>query len=261
MDKQRSIAAAAETEEDRLLLARIYDKLTHAADREIFGCTGFLSPREQALTRRLLPHLPLVFFGGCEGAERCMACYVPEYLPEDYLSSPDGPAAAVRAAYYEKDTLTHRDFLGSLMGAGIKRETVGDIYVSEGQCDFLVTQQVLPYLLENLTSAGRTKLHLSAIALEDVQRPPAERKELRDTVPSLRLDCLVGAAFSMARGPAAQLVAAGKVAVNDLVCLKGDRQLQEGDRIAVRGFGKAELSNVGGTTRKGRISIMISLFL
>lgn len=219
MDKQRSIAAAAETDEDRLLLARIYDKLTHAADREIFGCTGFLSPREQALTRRLLPHLPLVFFGGCEGAERCMACYVPEYLPEDYLSSPDGPAAAVRAAYYEKDTLTHRDFLGSLMGAGIKRETVGDIYVSEGQCDFLVTRQAL-----------------------------------RDTVHSLRLDCLVGAAFSMARGPAAQLIAAGRVAVNDLVCLKGDR-------IAVRGFGKAELSTVGGTTRKGRISIVLSLFL
>ena len=209
MDKQRSIAAAAETEEDRLLLARIYDKLTHAADREIFGCTGFLSPREQAM-----PHLPLVFFGGCEGAERCMACYVPEYLPEDCLSAPDGPAAAVRASYYEKDALTHRDFLGSLMGmgvrrdtvgdilvgagscdiltlptvvgAGVKRETVGDIYVSAGQCDFLVTRQVLPYLLENLTSAGRTKLHLSAIALEDVQRPPAERKELRDTVPSLR---------------------------------------------------------------------------
>ena len=120
---------------------------------------------------------------------------------------------------------------------------------------------MLPYLLENLTSAGRTKLHLSAIALEDVQRPPAERKELRDTVPSLRLDCLVGAAFSMARGPAAQLIAAGKVAVNDLVCLKGDRQLREGDRIAVRGFGKAELSTVGAITRKGRISVIISLFL
>ena len=57
MDKQRCIAAAAETEEDRLLLARIYDKLTRAAGREIFACTGFLSPREQVLTRRLLPLL------------------------------------------------------------------------------------------------------------------------------------------------------------------------------------------------------------
>lgn len=40
--------------------------------------------------KKLLPHVPLVFFGGCDGAERCMACYVPEYLPEDYLTSEDG---------------------------------------------------------------------------------------------------------------------------------------------------------------------------
>ena len=108
MDKQRCIAAAAETEEDRLLLARLYDKLNHGAEREIFSCTAFLSPREQAMVKKLLPHVPLVFFGGCDGAERCMACYVPEYLPEDYLTSEDGPAAAVRAVYYEKDALDRK---------------------------------------------------------------------------------------------------------------------------------------------------------
>ena len=229
MDKQRCIAAAAETEEDRLLLARLYDKLNHGAEREIFSCTAFLSPREQAM--------------------------------EDYLTSEDGPAAAVRAVYYEKDALTHRDFLGSLMGAGIKRETVGDIYVSAGQCDILVTRQILPYLLEQWDSAGRTKLHLSVIPLAEVQRPAVEKREIRDTVPSLRLDCLVGSAFSLARGPAGQLIAAGRVAVNDLVCLKGDRQLQQGDRIAVRGLGKAALAQVGGTTRKGRLSVTLERWI
>lgn len=261
MDKQRCIAAAAETDEDRLLLARIYDKLTRAAGREIFACTGFLSPREQAMTRRLLPQLPLVFFGGCEEAERRMACYLPEYLPEAYLSSPEGPAAVVRAVYYEGDTLTHRDFLGALMGAGLKRETIGDIYVSAGQCDFLAARQVVPYLLENFTGAGRTRLRLTTVDLAQLQRPPAEKREIRDTVPSLRLDCLTGAAFSMARAPAAQAIAAGRVAVNDLVCLKGDRQLKQGDRIAVRGMGKAQLAAVGGTTKKGRISVVLERFV
>lgn len=153
------------------------------------------------MVKKLLPHVPLVFFGGATGRSCAMACYVPEYLPEDYLTSEDGPAAAVRAVYYEKDALTHRDFLGSLMGAGIKRETVGDIYVSAGQCDILVTRQILPYLLEQWDSAGRTKLHLSVIPLAEVQRPAVEKREIRDTVPSLRLDCLVGSAFSLARGP------------------------------------------------------------
>lgn len=261
MDKQRSIAAAAETEEDRALLGQIYERLERAAARERFACTGFLSPREQAMTQRLLPHLPVVFFGGMEGAERCMACYVPEYLPEDFLTTEESPVAAIRATFYEKDTLTHRDFLGSLMGAGIKRETVGDIYVSAGRCDFFVARQIAPYLLENMTSAGKTRLHLTAIPLGEVQRDAQQVREIRDTVPSLRLDCLVGTAFSLARRPAAELIAAGRVAVNDLVCLKGDRTLRQGDRIAVRGLGKAEVSEVGGTTRKGRISVVISRYL
>lgn len=258
MDKQRRITAAAETEEDHLLLARLYDKLVRAADRDIFGCTGFLSLREQAMLQRMLSELPLVLFGGCEGAERRMACYLPAYLPEDYLMSSDSPAAAVRAVYYEKDTLTHRDFLGSLMGAGIRRDTVGDIYVAQGQCDFLVMRPVLPHLLEQMDSAGRTKLRLTVIPLEEIQQPQEEKRQLKDTVSSLRLDCLVGAAFAMARGPAAQLVAAGRVTVNDLVCLKGDRQLRQGDRFSVRGFGKAELTQVGGTTRKGRLSVILT---
>mgnify|MGYP001090310781 CR=1 FL=1 len=258
MDKREQIARMAQTKEDEILLARVYERITSAAARNIPAATAFLSKREQMLAAELLRGQDFAFFGGPAMAEREVCCYVPEYLDESWLTGDEGPIAAVHAVYFAGDTLTHRDFLGALMGCGIKRETVGDIYVSAGQCDFLVTRAVLPYLLENLTSAGRTKLHLSAIPLEAVQRPAVEKREIRDTGPSLRLDCLVGAAFSMARGPAAQLIAAGKVAVNDLVCLKGGRQLQQGDRIAVRGFGKAELALVGGTTRKGRLSVTLA---
>ena len=120
-------------------------------------------------------------------AEREICCYLPEYLDESWLESEDGPIAAARAVYFEGDTLTHRDFLGALMGCGVKRETVGDIYVAEGRCDFLVTREVLPYLLQNFLSAGRTKLHVEQIALTDVSVPEQKTKMVRDTVPSLRL--------------------------------------------------------------------------
>ena len=261
MDKQRCIAAAAETEEDRLLLTRLYDKLNHGAEREIFSCTAFLSPREQAMVKKLLPHVPLVFFGGCDGAERCMACYVPEYLPEDYLTSEDGPAAAVRAVYYEKDALTHRDFLGSLMGAGIKRETVGDIYVSEGSCDFLVTREILPYLLQNFLSAGRTKLHVEQLPIDQIRVPEQKVKAVRDTVSSLRLDGVVSSGFSISRGKAADYIAAGKCELNYAPCMKCDKQAAEGDVITIRGLGKIRLETIGGSTKKGRIAIEITRFL
>lgn len=261
MDKQKQIAFVAETEDDRYLFLKIYDKLTSAEQRNIPSSTFFLSPREQVLTRRMLPGVELRFWGGHEGAERAVCCWLPDYLDETWLTGDESPIAAVRATYYEKDHLTHRDFLGSLMGCGIRRETVGDIYVGNGCCDFLVTTEILPYVLDNLISAGRTKLHVEPIPLCALDIPQQMVREIRDTVSSLRLDSIVGSGFGMARGKASDLIAAGKVSLNDLPCMKPDRLLSEGDKIAARGFGKVILRQVGGRTKKDRISILLERYV
>ena len=260
MDKQKQIALVAENDEDRVLFARIYDRLIGAEQKNIPGVTCFLSPREQVLTKRMLPHLDLQFFGGSVDAERSMACWLPDYLDVDWLSGGDGPVAAVRCTYFENDQLTHRDFLGSLMGCGIKRETVGDIYVGNGTCDFLVTREILPYVLDNLISAGRTKLHTEQISIDALAVPQVTVKEIKDTVSSLRLDAIVGSGFRMARGKASALIETGKVSLNDLPCIKPDKLLAEGDKVSCRGFGKMILSQVGGRTKKDRISIILELF-
>lgn len=260
MDKQKQIARVAENDEDRVLFARLYDRLAGAEQKNIPGVTCFLSPREQVLTKRMLPDLDLRFFGGHENAERTICCWLPEYLDESWLWE-EGPVAAVRASYFEKDQLTHRDFLGGLMGVGIKRETVGDIYVGAGSCDFLVIREMLPYVLDNFLSAGRTKLHLEEIPLDGLHVPQVTVREIKDTVSSLRLDSIVGSGFSMARGKAAALIEAGKVSLNDLPCLKGDKLLSEGDKVSARGFGKVVLSQVGGRTKKDRISIVLQRFI
>ena len=260
MDKQKQIAKVAENDEDRILFARIYDRMTAAEQKNIPASTCFLSPREQVLTGRLLPQLQLHFYGGTPEAERAVCCWLPDYLEADWLTGEDSPIAAVRATFYEKDKLTHRDFLGSLMGSGIKRETVGDIYVKEGSCDFLVTREILPYVLDNLVSAGRTKLHVEQIPLEALSGPELTLKTIRDTVSSLRLDSIVGSGFGMARGKAAALIETGKVSLNDLPCIKPDKQLSEGDKVSARGFGKLILAQVGGKTKKDRISIVIEKY-
>jgi len=261
MDKRKQIETVAENDDDRVLFARIYDRLTGAEQKNIPASTCFLAPREQVLIKRMLPHMELRFFGGASEAERAVCCWLPDYLDEDWLTGEDSPIAAIRAAFYEKDKLTHRDFLGSLMGCGIKRETVGDIYVGEGVCDFLVTREILPYVLDNLTSAGRTKLHVEQIPLASVSGPQFTLKEIRDTVSSLRLDSVVGSGFQMARGKASALIETGKVSLNDLPCIKPDKLLVEGDKVSARGFGKLVLAQVGGKTKKDRISIMIEKYM
>ena len=259
MDKQKCIAKVAQSEDDYILFARIYDRLTGAEQKNIPGFTQFLTPREQVLTSKMLAPMQLHFFGGSSQAERAICCWLPEYLDESWFEE-EAPIACVRASFYEKDHLTHRDFLGGLMGIGIKRETIGDIFASEGTCDFFVMREILPYVLDNFLSAGRTKLHVEEIPLSAVRVPEVNVKEISTTVSSLRMDSIVGSGFGLARGKAVELIASGRVIVNDLPCMKPDRLLQEGDKVSARGFGKLLLSRVGGKTRKDRISITIERY-
>ena len=200
-------------------------------------------------------------FGGYEGAERKMLVYLPDYLEETALTEDDSPLVCLRATFYEGDNPNHRDFLGALIGAGIARETIGDICVGQGNCDFFVTAEIAPYVLQNFTGAGRTKLHLEQIPLCEVSVPEPETKEIKDTLVSLRLDSVISAGFRVGRSAAAQYVTSGRAAIDGLPCEKPDKAVDEGAKISVRGLGKILLRTVNGQTKKGRISVIIDRYV
>lgn len=257
-----NIEKIAHTPEDRLLLAKLWDKINAGLRRNIIANTCFLSPRELEMARYLFGDLDgLHAFGGYQGAERMMLVYLPEYLDESALQEEDAPLVCLRAAFYEGDSPNHRDFLGALMGAGIGRETVGDICVGKDSCDFFVTAEIAPYILQNFISAGRAKLRLHRIPLNQVSIPDPEVKEIRDTLASLRLDSAISSGFRIGRSLAAQYVTAGKAAINGLPCEKPDKAVAEGDKISVRGLGKIKLRSVNGQTKKGRISVVIDRYI
>lgn len=261
MDRN-NIDKIAQSPEDRVLLAKLWDKINAGIRRNIPANTAFLSPREQEMARFLFGDEPgLFFFGGYDDAERKMLVYLPEYLDEGSLYDADSPMVCLRANFFEDDVLTHRDFLGALMGAGIARETIGDICVSRGCCDFFVTAEIAPYIEQNFLSAGRTRLHLSRISLKNAQIPEPEIKEIKDTVASLRLDSVISSGFRIGRSLAAQYIHAGKAAIDGLPCEKPDKTVTEGMKISVRGLGKIRLASVNGYTKKDRISITIHRYI
>ena len=204
MDRKKQIAALTDGEGERLLLAQACERLTRAEQRGIPAATVFLTPREQALLRQLLPQCR--FWGGTPDAERAVAYWLPEYEDEDDYRE-NGPVACLRAAFFEENAVGHRDMLGALMGCGIRREAVGDLCLQPRQCDLFVTAELAPYLLDNLTSAGRAHLTLTRIAPSQADRPPQALQELRVTVSSPRLDSVISAAFHLSRGSAADAVA------------------------------------------------------
>lgn len=261
MDRS-NIEKIAKNPEDRLLLAKLWDKIHAGIRKNIPAHTHFLSPRELEMAKYLFGEPEgLHTFGGYEDAERKMLIYLPEYLDESALFEEDSPCICLRATFYQGDSPNHRDFLGALMGAGIGRETVGDICVNKGSCDFFVTQEIAPYVLQNFTSAGRTKLHLEQIPLSEVNIADPEVKEIKDTLASLRLDSVISSGFRIGRSLAAQYVAAGKAAIDGLPCEKPDKPVSEGMKISVRGLGKIKLQSVNGRTKKDRISVVIHRYV
>ena len=261
MDKGTLLDRLGAAGEDRLLLARILDRAQQAQSRNIPAYTDFLSPQQQMLARDLLRlggigEERFLFLGGYEGAERKLIFFLPDWMDETMAES---PIRCLRASFREE--LTHRDFLGSLMGMGIVREKLGDILVGPGSADILVLETVEDFLLRSWDSAGRAKLNVTAIDPAHIHIPAAKCELVRDTVSSLRLDAVVSPGCRMARGKAADLISSGRVQVNWRECTKPDKLLAAGDTISARGFGKFELTEVGGTTKKGRTSITVKRYL
>lgn len=258
MDYKERIAALAGSEEERMTLQQVCERLLRGQMRQSPAFSRFLTQREQALVAQLLPDCR--FFGGVREAERCVACYLPEWYDEAELLT-QGPICCLRGYFHDKNALTHRDVLGALMGTGIRRDAIGDIYLSETQCDFFVLAELSKYLLDNLTDAGRQRLRLEQIPLAEAVRPPQEMKEVRVSVASLRLDGVLSSAFHLSRSDAAAAVCAGAASIGGLPCLKPDRSVQEGDVLSLRGRGKLRVLSLGGQTRRGRLSLTLGLYV
>ena len=263
MEKSKLLDRCGADGEDRLLLAKVLDRAEQAAGRNVPAWTDFLSPQQQMLTQDLLrlagiPETAWLRQGGYQGAERNILLFLPDWMEPETAES---PLRCLRASFRPEDRLSHRDILGSLMGMGIVREKVGDILVSPESADLIVLDTVAEFLLSSWNSAGRARLAVTEIPAAHLHIPEVQCEEIRDTVSSLRLDAVCSTGFRMARGRAADLISSGHVQVNWRACTKADKLLSAGDTVSARGFGKFQLAEVGGVTKKGRTAIVVKRYV
>lgn len=265
MNKTEMLNKFSTNDEERLLLARLLDKLTLADMRDIPAYTGFLSPKEQVLSEMLINACKVrkyIFYGGYDGAERNICVFLPQWQePQDWISSEYCPLRVLRCFWPKEIELTHRDFLGAVLGLGIDREKIGDILVRDDKCDIIMLEDVAEYLQYNLLKVGRAHVKSEEIPSDSLCLPQKRTKIIKDTVNSLRLDAVAASGFSLARAKAAQLISAGRVQLNHLECIKPDRTVSAGDVISCKGYGKFILKQEAGTTKKGRIIIEIERYI
>lgn len=259
--KREELLKMAQNGEERLLLSHLLDKQRQAEQYMQPVGTYFLDLHQQGLCRRAMQAAQVTRYallGGFEGAERRCALFLPDYMEDaGMVQEEDLPFVALKLRNTSQRELTHRDYLGSLMGLGIRREMVGDILVNEQGACLLLMKEIAPFVVQNLVKVGTSTVEGALIPLCELEVPEVKVKVLRDTVPSLRLDAVLTVAFSISRGDAAEYVRRGLVQVDGSEMLKPDRPVEQGARIAVRGKGKAILAEVGGLSKKGRIMIEV----
>lgn len=260
-------------EEDKLLLAKIRDRSRQCSDNSMVTSSVFLDMRERSVvaSSRIEGDTKMLFYGGFEDAERTVAVFLPDYIEASDLPSLleyfDGcpECDPISIIEIEKDkfspALSHRDYLGALMGLGIKREMTGDIIVNDGGCKMAVLEKIAPFIIENLGKAGRGTLKARIIPSSQARNGEKSVGTPDSfTVSSMRLDSIVKNAFRVSRGDAAAAIESGLVFVNDLECTKPDKKISDGDKIVFRRKGRIIVTDCSSVSKKGRIIVEIMRF-
>lgn len=249
--------------DNELLLARIEDCISSCEDSYLVTSTNFLDIYQQSTVIEYLRRRSGVrfdFYGGFDDSERKTAVFFPDYAEGiDYIKeNPDlSPIVALDIKKDSFSTLSHRDYLGAVMGLGIKREAVGDIIVTDKGCSMAVIRSVAGYIKENLTSVGRGSVSIEITDTFENSGTEAVFESKRCYVSSMRLDAVVSVAFSLSRSTAADKIKRGEVLMNGVVMSKPDIKVPFGAKLVIHGSGKVIVDEDAGITKKGRQAFII----
>lgn len=246
-----------------MFLAKILDKVALCARSFQPQASDFLDPYRQQLAKALAAQVPEVEYllsGGYPQAERQRLLVFPDFLAVDDLDDRIECLAVEGNFRFQK--VDHRDYLGSILGLGLKREKIGDIIVLEDGAQILADREVADYLVMNLTKIHRVPVKVRIIPRqEELALPEGKTREIKATVASLRLDAVAAVGFGTSRTQMAREIAAEKLKLNWQPVTDPAHPVREGDTLSLRGRGRVEVSLTCGNTRKGRISLVLHRYL
>lgn len=255
--------------EDKILLSHARDLKNRCADYSLITATQFLDLRQRNLLLQIekeqQEYVKTYYFGGFENAERVCCVFVPSFYETGDIDSffveneDESPVVVLRINKDKFSSLSHRDYLGALMGLGLKREMLGDILTDENGAYVFCLKSVEHFILTHLEFVARARVEVKKAALSSSMQRSENFQEIFACIASERLDNIVSAAFSLSRVKSAEFIEKGVVFVNGVQVLKPDKKVEVGDKIVFRSKGKVIYSQQKGQSKKGRIHILLKL--
>ena len=245
-------------DEISILKKRFKELNERSRNKGIYFYSDFLNLYEQTVLFDELKY-GYTLYGGFSEAERKIAIFGSE---DEFGYPPQPPVKILKVSPLSQkfaDDLTHRDFLGSLMGLGIKRETLGDIIISDNCGYIFCLENRAKFITDNLTSVRRTSVFCEECEnLPENALPSPEEKLI--IVSSLRLDALISAIYNISRSKSSSLIEGEKVFINGKLINSISKTIENDDTVSVRGYGRFKLTEILGDTRKGRLRIKCDVY-
>ena len=259
LDRKKLLSHISDPDE-KVLVSRICDLLDKAQISGKVMYTDFLNPKLQMTVSEMLKYSGEIIadsFGGYDDAERRMY----SFSLFCNVEKDDYPVRVVSIRTKNKKVFSHRDYLGSVLGLGIKREKIGDIVISDDRAYVVCREDIADFIELNLFKVGNMNV-ICEICNIDVLGAFEKKMSVMDvTVSSLRLDVVVGAMCKKSRANAVKLIDAGLVCVNYDTIMSHSYMVKNDDVISVRGYGKSVINTDERLTKKGRIHITVNHYI
>ena len=258
MDKTKLINSLSGPDE-KFLFSKTLDRALLCEKKSFPSFSPFLDPLKcekfaAMIEKEGICHVSA--YGGAMECERKMLAFYNDY---DTVNESDFPIAALEIIH-NSSKLTHRDFLGSVLGCGINREKTGDIFTFPGKAIVFLESDISDFICGALDKVGNTPIERSIIE-DDFLLAPFIEGNLKDIViASMRLDAVISTVWNISRGKAAKLIEAEKAFVNWQCAKSSSKLVEEGNTITLRGHGRAIIESVNGKTKKDNVSISVKIF-
>lgn len=243
--------------EERSFLRRALDWVEYVRSQHNWKLTDFLSPRELHLLESTVRNNGFVLssFGGSSTAERKRVLVMPEdWYPQESDFQVDIHSVITPTGV----ALSHGGILGSVLGTGLERRKIGDIFTRDGTSFLAVCHDVSGFLTSEWHQVGKESVVVEKTTeLLPFDAPKYERQTI--SVASLRVDAVVAQTCHWSRSDAQSALESGKVSLNFTEIKRTDTVIEVGDILSVRGFGRIAVTALLGASKKGRERVEVGV--
>lgn len=248
--------------DEDIFIKRMIELSRISFERNICTYSDFLNLNQLNLLDQMQKnklYSPFELNGGYKLAQRQMITFIPDAVSCN-MEYPISTLSIKMKSKKYSDILTHRDYLGSILGLGIDRSMVGDILIFDNYTLVFVHSKIADFICQHLDKVKHTMITCDYYydLLENFE---PKYDIIQGSVSSIRLDSIMALVVKESRSKLIRHIELGKVFVNSKLITSNGYKLNNGDIISIRGLGKFQYSGTINTTKKGKLFVEVRKYM